>query len=291
MATRWWWYFDPIAYVLNPSVQAGHDAVRFLSYSLEQPGQIFWTLGLALLGIFGFADLRRRRVNLELLAPFMVIVAGFMFLLIKSSWVNVRILPFVALVLQLGLVTFLIEPMESRLNTIGQMIIMIAVCISLLWGGAVGGGAYLRAYTYINSDTHVDVPQTWSNRILSASKYGESLVPEGSVAIAHAQTAFPMEATSLSVVAIPRLFAGVPDMLVRQADNVRFFDAGTSTVERCAIVMKYDVSLIVWRDVWISTEAERDLLLLGNRTRYADLSFIAAGAAGFENCRPQSSED
>lgn len=285
IATRWWWYFDPIAYVLDPNVRAGHDAVRFLNYSLAHVEGVFWTLGLASFGILGFVDWEQRRIKWELLAPFIVVLSGFLILLARDNWVNVRVLPFLALILQIGLTGLILEKWQNRFWTFFQRLLTIAVCLCLIWGSLVAGSAYNRARDFLDSGEMHARPKTWNSEILAAARYAETLVPKGAIAIAQLQAAFPIEATSLSVVAIPRLFAEVPDMRERQANNELFFDPETDLTTRCAILEKYDVSLIVWRDVWITPGAETKLLRLGNRTRRADLSFIPAGPQGFDACR------
>lgn len=285
IATAGWWYLNPIAYVLNEQVHAGHAAVRYLEYSLEEPGEILMTLGLALLGVLGFVDYKSRRLRLEILVPAAVLIACFIFLLAGNNWVSVRILPTVAMVLQIGLTAFLMERMDSTAAIVTKNAIAFALILGTIGALVTGVNQYFRARNYLQSGAVVDrIPLTWSSSILQASAYAEKLVPPGSVVLAHRQTSFPMEASSLSVVAIPRLFAEVPTMASRQSDNRKFFEPGTSTQTRCAIIERYSVSLIVWRRVWIDEKAVPSLLSLGPAKRFDDLTFIPAESGRFSGC-------
>ncbi|MGD8327476.1 MAG: hypothetical protein PVF65_11220, partial [Sphingomonadales bacterium] len=155
---------------------------------------------------------------------------------------------------------------------------------TVLTAAFIAGTKYNRAQIFLETGIIPNQPRTWSSGIVAASEFAETLVPKGSIAIAQGPTAFPIEATSLSVVAIPRLFAEVPDMLERQADNRMFFAPETDILTRCNILQKYEVSLIVWRDIWLEKAVESELLRLGERKRFADLSFIAIGPDGFSAC-------
>ena len=153
-----------------------------------------------------------------------------------------------------------------------------------VFGAFYGAAKYDRARTYLSGGGIDRLPKTWSATILDATAYAETLVPEGSVAIAHLQTAFPIEASSLSVVAIPRLFAEVPDMKERKGDNDAFFARGTSIQARCAILRKYDVQLIVWRDIWLEVDVVEELRPFGEIKNYGGLRFLPVAETSFSAC-------
>ncbi|MBW6419293.1 hypothetical protein [Celeribacter sp. PS-C1] len=291
LLTQVWIYGNPIAYVLNENVRHGHDAVRFLSYDFSYATKILWVLGLGLVGILGFFDWHRRRLRLELFLPFLVVGTGFVVLTYVESWVNVRVLPFVAIILQLGLVSAILTPSSKRYVTIFKNGILIILLGTLIYGILYGTHKYNRARTFLETGEVSRQPKTWSATILKATAFAETLVPRDSVAIAHLQTAFPIEASSLSVVAIPRLFAEVPDMAERKDANTTFFDHGISVETRCAILKKYDVRLIVWRDVWLEPDISNDLALFGNVRAYNDLRFIAAEENEFAICGQDGNHD
>lgn len=287
-ASQFWMYFDPVAFVLNPEVRKGHSAVRFLNYSLDNVPFIFATFGLSVLGLLGMVDTRTGRLRYELCLAFAVVFAGFMVLMVKGNWVNVRIVPFVVLFLQLGLVSYLVsERAPGVIGLIGKGVraaIIVAVGLGLFLNVVNGKLAYDKSRTFLATGQIDAQPMTWSRDILAASSFAETLVPSGSTVIAHLQTAFPMEASALKVVAIPRLFAEVPDMLERQANNRAFFDASTDTATRCAILAKYDAQMIVYRDYWLDDAVEAQLAEFGARQPKGDMSFIPAGPNGFAAC-------
>ncbi len=286
--SQFWMYFDPVSYVLNPEVRKGHSAVRFLNYSLDNIPYILVTLGLSLLGVLGLVDLRTGRPRYELLLSVAVLLSGFVFLLSKDNWVSVRVVPLLVVFLQLGLVSFLLTPAaQTALGRAGhalRAVIVVALLLGLLLNITNGRNAYAKSRTFLETGQIDAQPITWSRDILAASDFAVSLVPEGSTVIAHLQTAFPMEATSLKVVAIPRLFAEVSDMLERQTNNRAFFDAATDTETRCAILAQYDVQMIVYRDYWLDDAVEAQLSAFGTRQPMGDMSFIPAADGTFEAC-------
>ncbi len=284
--SQYWWYFDPIAFVLDPEVRKGHSAVRLFEYSTDNLSEIFANLGIALIGIAGLVNARTGRFRLELALPLLVLVSGFTYLLVNGNWVSVRILPFVALFLQIGLVAFLLKKTEAA-NTASALLrggIIAALVAGLGYNIYKGNESYQNSRTFLETGYIEKHYITWSRDILAAAAYAETLAPSGATVIAHRDTAFPMEATSLAVVAIPRLFAEVPDMLERQANNIAFFDEATSTETRCSILAQYDVQMIVYRPYWLPDGVERDLRAFGSVLPKGDLMFIPAQDGVFEAC-------
>ena len=117
LLTQWWWYMDPIAYILNPQVQAGHSGKRHLDFSFENWSTIsrmVRAIGLASFGVLGFWSFREAKVRWELLLPFVVVFSGFLYLVVVGSWVDIRVMPFVVFLLQLGVVSFLLERHDNK---------------------------------------------------------------------------------------------------------------------------------------------------------------------------------
>lgn len=268
--THWWLYFDPIAFVLKPEVQAGHDAVRYLSYRAENIDRLLLTLGGALVGVLGFWDLEKRRPRWELFLPCAAILVGFVVLTMKGSWVNVRIVPFLTLYLQLGLVALLLSLQLASVKVLASALLLVGLTANV----RDAHHDYFKAFRFLESGIGSRIAGTWSPFAVSAMYHVETLAPSGSVVIAHRQTAFPMEASSHSVVAIPRLFAEVPDMLERQTDNRAFFAAGTTQEARCDLLAKYNVSVIAYRDVWLENGVAKELHEFGRHEPFGDVHFV-----------------
>ncbi len=105
------------------------------------------------------------------------------------------------------------------------------------------------------------------------AKIGREFEPN-SVLIAHAATAFLAEASHMKVVAIPRLFALVPDMLERQNANEEFFAETTSKTRRCQIIKLYGASGILFRHRWLPVSVQDELTEYGKVIITRDLSLI-----------------
>jgi len=226
------------------------------------------------------------RLRLELALPLLVLVAGFSILLLKNSWISVRVVPLIALYLQIALVAYLVQNTEKP-TTIqrGLSGALVGVLIlSMSYWAYKGTESYNKARTFIETGYIEKHYMTWNDNILEDSALAVTLAPEGATVIAHFETAFPMEATSLAVVAIPRLFAEVPDMVERQTSNIAFFTEGTPLEERCAILAKYNVQMIVYRDVLLDDRVEKELAAFGTRTAGQDMSFIPAVDGQFKAC-------
>jgi len=284
--SQYWWYFDPIAYVLNPEVRGGHSAPRMFGYSTENISVVFVTLGAALLGVAGLFNKHTGRVRLELALPLLVIVLAFTFLLVNGNWVSTRFLPFIALFLQIGLVTYLLQrsAVPGRLSNALNGAIIGALLVGFGFNALKGYENYQKSRIFIETGQIEIQYATWNRSILAASEFAETLVPAGATVIAHRDVAFPMEATSLAVVAIPRLFALVPDMFERQSSNNAFFDDATSRQTRCSILAQYDVQMIVYRPFWLSDAVETQLQAFGTAQVYGDLTFIPAETGHFSAC-------
>lgn len=289
--SQFWWYFDPVEYVLKSEVQSGHTAARHFTYSIGDYRRILLTVGLALAGVVGLVDFQNRRLRLELALPVLTIVAGFILLLLRESWVSVRIPPFIIVLLQIALATYLVSPLLHLFGGLGRLV-DLAVRATLFCFLIIGFDnswskglyEYRRAQTYLETGEIKKLPDTWNDKIVQAAQIGESLVEEGSTVITHHDVAFPIEATSLAVVAIPRLFVEVPDMLQRQEDTVAFFAADTPTTIRCEILQRYDVQMIAYRPFWLDEAVQQQLKVFGAVTEAYDLSFIPATDGRFEAC-------
>jgi hypothetical protein len=289
LASQVWWYFDPIAYVLSPDVQTGHSAKRFLDYKPSDLPLILQTLGLALLGLVGLINRQTGRLRLELALPLLMLAAGFTYLLMNGSWVNTRILPFVALYLQLGLLMYLLGPSPAggqRLQGLARTGLIVALTLGFCQSALLGYGTYAKAHRFLSTGEIGYQHDSWSQDIRGATQLAEGLAPGGATVMAHRETAFPMQSTALAVVAIPRLFAEVADMQARQADTLAFFDPATTTPQRCGILARYDVQLIAYRDVWLPVEVRDQLSVFGPRHGHDEMSFIPASDGQFEICQP-----
>ena len=95
-----------------------------------------------------------------------------------------------------------------------------------------------------------------------------------SVLIAQGKAAFLVEASHMKVVAIPRLFALVPDMLERQQANKEFFAESTSNVRRCEIINLYGAAGILFRHRWLPAAVQEQLKDYGKLIIKYDLSLI-----------------
>ncbi len=287
--TQYWWYFDPIAYVFDPEVRRGHSDLRYLSYSLQDLGKMQVTLGLAMVGVLGLRAVGGRRIRWELALPLAVLIAGFVLLLARDNWVATRIMPFIVLFLQLALVSYLFQPLQRNrapiVSDVFRGLLVAGLSLLLVVNIQQAWQQYMRAHDFLNTGHMQQRPLTWSADILASMAFAETLVPAGATAIADRQTAFPMEASALKVVSIPRLFAEVPDMIERQQATRDFFATATTLRERCAILQRYDVALIVYHGYWLDDAVEADLARLGQAQELGDLVFIAADAQpGFSSC-------
>lgn len=294
-ASQYWWYFDPVAYILDPNVRKGHNDERFLSYSLENSGLIFNTIGLAWFGLLGLRLKSLGRLRLELAIPLVVLAAGFIMLLGNGNWVATRVMPFIVLFLQMGLVSYFFQPLsENRPPVVADVFrgclitvmgFMLIINVQDAWQN------YNRAQGFLDSGDITQQPRTWSPDILPAMAFAETLAPRGATAIAYRQTAFPVEASTLKVVSIPRLFAEVADMQERQSATETFFTAETDLATRCEILTRYDVSLIVYHGRWLDDPVQAELAILGTPTQVGDLFFIEADTLAedqirFSSCEP-----
>lgn len=287
--TQYWWYFDPIAYVFDPNVRQGHSDVRFLSYSLSDISKIQVTLGLAIVGVLGLTSERLKRVRLELALPLLVLSAGFVILLTRDSWIATRVMPFIVLFLQLGVTSYLVQPLQQQkapiVSDIFRGVLVAGLSLLLIVNIAQAWQQYARAQGFLQTGQMEYRPNTWSPDILVSMAFAETLAAPDATAIAHRQTAFPIEASALNVVSIPRLFAEVPDMAERQQATLDFFDGDADVVNRCAILARYDVSLIVYNGEWLEDAVKAELAQFGRVQQMGDMVFIAADQPGqFSNC-------
>lgn len=283
-STSTWFYFNPISYVLNPEIIHGHSAIDQARDKFSDGTRILRTFGFAFLGLIGFRNWAERKFCWEFALPFLVMAAVFFITLANNSWLLIRMPPFVILYLQLGLCNLLCQKMPGTVIPWAKASIVLVLSTSLLTNGLGAWRYQERARSYISTGKVAYPFKTWGRNILQSARQVVASVPAGSVAIAHDDTAFPIEATSLSVVAIPRLFAEVPDMLARQRDNERFFDMGTSQEERCQTIRRYHVSLIVWHKDWLAAETANQIGRFGPMNREGDMVFIPAPARGFIGC-------
>jgi len=237
-----WWYFDPIEYVLLGEVQKGR-----LYADWRDPMSMLILSGFACFGILGFYDLNRKRLRLDLLVGTSAIAIGFAIMWQFNIWVYFRILPFLILFLQLGFTCLVLDLLpslsESSLAKLSAKQVRLLCFMAILAFGLSVNIYRAEQFRFaINTNlkgVEATYPDTWSPHIMKAMAEIRRIFEPGSVLLAHAETAFPVEASHLKVVAIPRLFALVPDMLERQLANREFFEENTSVARRCEIVEKY----------------------------------------------------
>ncbi len=282
--TKMWWYFDPIDYVLLGEVHKGR-----LASDWRDPILMVSLAGLTPLGIWGFYDQKKKHLRLDLLLGTLAIAIGFSVTWYMNKWVYLRIFPFLILFLQIGVTCLVVNwlPNLSNLNWKSlstKQIITLSIIGMLMYGLCKNTyTAHLfsaRIDSMLNridsglDGIEADDPDSWSPHIIESMQKIRREVEPNSVLLTHSRTAFPAEASHMKVVAIPRLFALVPDMLERQHANKEFFKENTSVARRCEIIKKYGVAGILFRHRWLPVTVQEQLKDYGRLLVINDLGFI-----------------
>ncbi len=275
--SKTWWYFDPIDYILLDEVPKGpKDPYR---------RDLIWMLnmaGMALIGIWGIYDRKRKRLRLDLLVGTLAITIGFAVLWYLEIWVFFRVLPFWILFLQLGMTCLVVDslPTLSDLNrTKFSASKIFPLCIIAMLVSGLSSNIYNainfrgRVNDHLNG-VEATYPDAWTPHSKELMAKIRREFQPNSVLIAQGKAAFLVEASHMKVVAIPRLFALVPDMLERQQANKEFFAESTSNVRRCEIINLYGAAGILFRHRWLPAAVQEQLKDYGKLIIKYDLSLI-----------------
>lgn len=277
LTSKAWWYFDAIQYVMLDEVHKGR-----LKLDSRDPLGILKLAGLAPLGILGFYNFRRRAFNYDLLFGSLGIFAALMVTWWLNIWVYLRLIPFQILFLQLALTGLLLWLMTRTgssviLQRAGQIITGYVLMLMLALNILLAAAFYGKANAYLQGREVPNPPETWSKDIRRSMEKVKGWVGTGKVLIAHRQTAFPVEASHMKVVSIPKLFALVPDMVQRQIATEEFFAEETERNRRCEIMDQYSVAAILYRRQWLAASVQERLRAFGTEVHIHDLTLIVRG--------------
>ena len=273
-----WIYYNPITFVLQGMVP-GWGVYTFWF----QPFFILFMAPLALMGLFGFYDYGAKKIRWDLVIGFSGILAGFVGGGILGNPVSHRFFGFLMFFLHLGLTYFLLSlPAIKSSYKVTRFFYGASVSLLAVLGTfhfSLGFNAYIQSKAYAAGKIQLDFNRLAPDILDSVAGIRELARP-GDVIMAHREAAYPVQAHGMKVVSIPRPFPLAHDMAERQKASIDFFDQDVSNEARWDIIEKYNVTHILFRDIWLDDPARQIVAGFGEQITFNnDLVLIVINAS------------
>jgi hypothetical protein len=283
---QFWPYFDPIAFSF-----AGENFTYVYQTRIEwtsAPG-MFGALGLSVIGAVGLYDFRRRAWRRDLAIAVGAIFAGILAMRALGWWIGLRFLPFLAVFLQIALTAWLLDLRSGASSTGIRRAILPMLLVASTLNAALAALDVAGAQLYLagRADPRSN---NWSRDILAAMTEVKAQLGPGAVVLAEGNTAYPIQASDMKVVSIPRPFPEVADSVERQAASIAFFSSDTSTAERCAILARYGVAALIYRSERVPPDVRQSIDALGSHALIRDLALVRLPASAPAACLTAEAE-
>jgi len=280
---HFWPYFDPIALSF-----AGENYTYDYKSNIDwmSAGGLLAILWLPLLGLPGLYDFRHRVWRRDLAIGAAAIFAGVLAARIMGLWIGLRFLPFLILFLQIALTAWLLDLLRAKPSgwvRKGCGLIIVVLAAAVLYNVGVASRYVVAAELYLSGRSDVRSVD-WSRDIVDSMAQVNELVGAGHVVLAEGNTAYPIQASDMKVVSIPRPFPEVPDSVDRQAASVAFFASSTDMAARCTILTRYGVAAVLYRANRVPLDVQEVIAGLGTRVLIHDLTLIQLPASVPEAC-------
>ena len=181
--------------------------------------------------IFGLAGLLNRR-SWPLLALLALCAAGFLLGLTERFAAGHRLLPYITLILHIGLAQLILTAWSNRpmrLPIVGFAVLLAILQLHWTAGTVIAMRGDMRA----NGD------------LLSAARALTADIPSDAVIAGETTASFPVAANGRRVLSTPFAEPMVTDLAERQADSAALFDPSKSAAERSAIARRRGVSYLI----------------------------------------------
>jgi hypothetical protein len=278
---HFWPYYDPIAFSLGSENYAADykSAIDWMSV----PGLI-GILWVPLFGVAGLYDFKYRVWRLDLAIGAAAIFAGILVARVMGLWIGLRFVPFFILFLQLALTAWLLDFLQMKTGAQNiRNLVGTALAIAILSNAGLSVKSLVMAELYLAGRSELRGAE-WSRDILASMVEVKALIGAGKVVLAEGHTAYPVQASDMKVVSIPRPFPEVADSVERQAASIAFFASETGMAARCAILARYGVTALLYRTDRVPSDVQHAIAGLGSPVPIHDLTLVRLPVSASAAC-------
>ena len=190
-----------------------------------------WLLQSLIPAVFGIGGLLARRAR-PLAALLLLCILGFAAGALPHMAAGHRLLPYIVLILHIGLASMLASSWGNR--TLRWVVLSLALVIT---------GLQLRWTASIIGKIRQDLAVKGS--LLDAAARLTSSLPQRSVIAGHAMASFPVAATGRRVLATPFAEPMISDLRQRQAASMALFDPALPQEKRAELIGHYCVTHLI----------------------------------------------
>ena len=264
--SSFWIYYNPITFALQGMFPGwGVNTFWF------QPSFIAFMTPLALMGLFGFYDYGAKKIRWDLVIGFSGILAGFVVGGILGNPVAHRFFGFLMFFLHLGLTYFLLSwPAIKSGQKFFRVCYGLMVYLLVMLGSFhffLGFDAYRLFTGYGKGEIDFNFERGDPNILDSVAGVGK-LVGPGDVIMAHREIAYPVQAHHMKVVSFPRPLPLAHGMAEFPPASNAFFNQDISNEARWDIIENYNVTHILYRDVWLEDPVQQIMAGFGKPTMF-----------------------